>query len=132
MAAPDPEPPWWTPRKAPTPRRALSREAIVATALDVLRAEGMDAVSMRRVAAELGTGPASLYAHVTGKDELLDLLYDQVVGAIPLPEPDPARWQEQAPSCGATPATRSPARATSPATASVGCRWARTRCALPS
>ena len=96
MAAPDPEPPWWTPRKAPTPRRALSREAIVATALDVLRAEGMDAVSMRRVAADLGTGPASLYAHVTGKDELLDLLYDEVVGTIPLPVPDPARWQEQA------------------------------------
>src|SRR3954449_4820739 len=93
---PDPEPPWWTPRKAATPRRALSREAIVATALDVLRAEGMDAVSMRRVAADLGTGPASLYGHVTGKDELLDLLYDEVVGTIPLPVPDPARWREQA------------------------------------
>ena len=88
------EPPWWTPRKAAA-RRALSREAIVATALDVLRAEGMDAVSMRRVASELGTGPASLYAHVSGKDELLDLLYDQVISAIPLPQPDPARWREQ-------------------------------------
>ena len=95
MAAPDLEPPWWTPRKAATPRRALSRELIVATALEVLRAEGMDAVSMRRVASELGTGPASLYAHVTGRDELLDLLYDQVVGTIPLFEPDPARWREQ-------------------------------------
>jgi AcrR family transcriptional regulator len=95
MTAADVEPPWWTPRKTATPRRALSREAIVATALDVLRAEGMDAVSMRRVAADLGTGPASLYAHVAGKDELLDLLYDEVVGAVPLFEPDPARWKEQ-------------------------------------
>lgn len=95
MSALDPEPPWWTPRKAATPRRALSRELIVATALDVLRAEGMDAVSMRRVASELGTGPASLYAHVAGKDELLDLLYDEVVGTIPLFEPDPTRWREQ-------------------------------------
>jgi AcrR family transcriptional regulator len=95
MAAPDLEPPWWTPRKAAAPRRALSREVIVATALDVLRAEGVDAVSMRRVASELGTGPASLYAHVAGKDELLDLLYDEVVGTIPLFEPDPARWREQ-------------------------------------
>jgi AcrR family transcriptional regulator len=94
MAAPDLEPPWWTPRKA-APRRALSREAIVATALDVLRAEGMDAVSMRRVAFELGTGPASLYSHVGGKDELLDLLYEEVIGTIPLFEPDPARWREQ-------------------------------------
>jgi AcrR family transcriptional regulator len=96
MTAADVEPPWWTPRKTATPRRALSREAIVTTALDVLRAEGMDAVSMRRVAADLGTGPASLYAHVAGKDELLDLLYDEVVGAVPLFEPDPARWKEQA------------------------------------
>ena len=95
MAAPDLEPPWWTPRKAAASRRALSRELIVATALDVLRAEGMDAVSMRRVASELGTGPASLYAHVAGKDELLDLLYDEVVGTIPLFEPDPDRWREQ-------------------------------------
>jgi AcrR family transcriptional regulator len=95
MAAPDLEPPWWTPRKAVSSRRALSRELIVATALDVLRAEGMDAVSMRRVASELGTGPASLYAHVAGKDELLDLLYDEVVGTIPLFEPDPDRWREQ-------------------------------------
>jgi AcrR family transcriptional regulator len=95
MVAPDLEPPWWTPRKAVSSRRALSRELIVTTALDVLRAEGMDAVSMRRVASELGTGPASLYAHVAGKDELLDLLYDEVVGTIPLFEPDPDRWREQ-------------------------------------
>ncbi len=95
MAAPDVEPPGWTLRKAAVRKRALSREAIVATALDVLRAEGMDAVSMRRVAFELGTGPASLYAHVANKDELLDLLYEEVVGTIPLFEPDPARWQQQ-------------------------------------
>lgn len=97
MPDPDalPEPPWWTPRKTGTPRRSLSREAIVAAALVVLRAEGIDAVSMRRVAAELGTGAASLYAHVAHKVELLDLLFDEVVAEIPLPEPDPAHWREQ-------------------------------------
>lgn len=89
-----PEPPWWTPRKA-TARRSLSRGAIVAAALKVLRADGIDAMSMRRVAAELGTGAASLYAHVAHKDELLELLFDEVVAEIPLPVPDPARWQEQ-------------------------------------
>ena len=105
----------------------------MATALDVLRAEGMDAVSMRRVAADLGTGPASLYAHVAGKDELLDLLYDEVIGTIPLPGAGPGPLAGAGrPSCGATAATRSPARATSPATASAGCRWARTRCGCPS
>jgi AcrR family transcriptional regulator len=89
------EPPWWTPRKAPTARRSLSREVIVAAALRILRAEGIDALSMRRVAAELDTGAASLYAHVAHKDELLELLLDEVAGEIPLPEPDPERWQDQ-------------------------------------
>jgi AcrR family transcriptional regulator len=90
-----PEPPWWTPRKTPAPRRSLSREGIVAAALGVLRAEGIDALSMRRVAAELGTGAASLYAHVAHKEELLDLVLDEVLGEIQLPEPDGARWREQ-------------------------------------
>ncbi len=90
-----PEPPWWTPPKPAGPRRSLSRELIVGAARKILRAEGIDAVSMRRVAAELGTGPASLYAHVAHKEELLDLVFDQVAGEIPLPEPDPARWREQ-------------------------------------
>jgi AcrR family transcriptional regulator len=97
MPAPDalPEPPWWTPRKAGGARRSLDRELIVETALRVLRAEGIDAVSMRRVATELGTGAASLYAHVAHKEELLDLVFDVVAGEIPLPEPDPARWRAQ-------------------------------------
>ncbi|MFC5997072.1 TetR/AcrR family transcriptional regulator [Pseudonocardia hispaniensis] len=90
-----PEPPWRTPRKVAPARRQLSREVIVEAALQVLRAEGIDAVSMRRVAAELGTGAASLYAHVANKDELLDLVFDEVVGEVPIPEPDPRRWREQ-------------------------------------
>jgi AcrR family transcriptional regulator len=90
-----PEPPWWTPRKTTAPRRSLSRESIVVAALKILRAEGIDAVSMRRVATELGTGAASLYAHVAHKEELLELVFDEVVGEIPLPDPDPSRWQEQ-------------------------------------
>ncbi|MFB9740641.1 TetR/AcrR family transcriptional regulator [Pseudonocardia sulfidoxydans] len=90
-----PEPPWRTPRKDPANRRTLSREAIVAAALRVLKAEGIDAVSMRRVATELGTGAASLYAHVANKDELLALVFDEVAGEITLPEPDGARWREQ-------------------------------------
>lgn len=90
-----PEPPWWTPRKPVAARRSLSREVIVAAAAKVLRAEGIDAVSMRRVATELGTGAASLYAHVANKDELLDLLFDEALAEVALPVPDPGRWQEQ-------------------------------------
>jgi AcrR family transcriptional regulator len=95
VSAAPPEPPWWTPRKTAAPRRSLTRATIVSAALKILRVEGIDGVSMRRVAAELGTGPASLYAHVAHKEELLELVFDEVVGDIPLPEPDPARWQEQ-------------------------------------
>jgi AcrR family transcriptional regulator len=50
---------------------------------------------MRRVAQELGTGPASLYAHVSGKEELRELMLDRVAAEIRLPVPDPERWQEQ-------------------------------------
>ncbi|MDF5752348.1 TetR/AcrR family transcriptional regulator C-terminal domain-containing protein [Spongiactinospora sp. TRM90649] len=90
-----PVPPWRTPRKTPAARRPLSQDAIVDAGLRVLDAEGLDALSMRRVAQELGTGPASLYAHVANKDELLDLLYDRVLGEVETPEADPERWLEQ-------------------------------------
>ena len=55
----------------------------------------MDGLSMRRVAQELGTGAASLYWHVRNKDELFQLVFDRVTREIVLPEPDPARWQDQ-------------------------------------
>ncbi|WP_037604523.1 TetR/AcrR family transcriptional regulator [Streptacidiphilus rugosus] len=76
-------------------RRTLSRELIVETALKVIDAEGMDALNMRRVAQELGTGAASLYAHVANKDELVTLVLDRVYADMRHPEPDPARWREQ-------------------------------------
>ena len=53
-----------------------SRAGITAAAIGVADREGLDAVSMRRVAAELGTGAASLYRYVETRDELLDLMCD--------------------------------------------------------
>jgi AcrR family transcriptional regulator len=90
-----PVPPWRKSRKPAQIRRQLSQDLIVETGLRVLDAEGLDALSMRRVAQELDTGPASLYAHVANKEELLELVYDRVLGEIELPERDPARWKEQ-------------------------------------
>ncbi len=90
-----PAPPWRAQRRSTPARKPLSRDAIVDAALALLDREGLDAVSMRRVAEELNTGAASLYAHVANKDELLELAYDRVLGEIELPEPDPARWREQ-------------------------------------
>jgi AcrR family transcriptional regulator len=76
-------------------RPALSRGAIVDAALAIVDAEGVDAVSMRRVATALGTGPASLYAHVENKDELLELVLDKVIGEMPVYDPaSPLPWTE--------------------------------------
>ncbi|MEW2503624.1 TetR/AcrR family transcriptional regulator [Amycolatopsis sp. NPDC047767] len=92
-----PPPPW---RRGPSPRRRaekplLSRELVVKTALGLLAAEGFEAVSMRRIAQQLETGPASLYAHVANKEELDELMLDAVLGDVPVPEPDPGNWAEQ-------------------------------------
>jgi len=76
-------------------RRPLSLDLIVDTALELLGRGNLASVSMRRVAQELGTGAASLYAHVGNKDELHELMLDRLLGTIPLPAPDPARWREQ-------------------------------------
>lgn len=51
---------------------------------------------MRSVAEVLGTGPASLYAHVADKDEMVSLVLDRVASEVEIPDPiDPARWEEQ-------------------------------------
>lgn len=76
-------------------RRPLTVERIVDVALDIVAAEGFEALTMRRVAAVLETGPASLYAHVDNKADLDDLLIGRVVSRIVLPEPEPDTWREQ-------------------------------------
>jgi AcrR family transcriptional regulator len=90
-----PTPPWRKKRSSGPAKQPLSQDLIVDTAIRILDAEGLDAVSMRRVAQELKTGPASLYAHVSNKEELLELVHDRIVGEIPQVDADPERWQEQ-------------------------------------
>ena len=92
-----PPPPWQRAPDRPSRRRRdpISRDAIVAAAIGLLDREGLAALSMRRLAEELGTGAASLYWHVGSKDGLLDLVLDEVIGEGRVPDPDPPRWQEQ-------------------------------------
>ncbi|GAA0316641.1 TetR/AcrR family transcriptional regulator C-terminal domain-containing protein [Streptomyces polychromogenes] len=71
---------------------ALGR--IVATAVAVADAEGLAAVSMRRVAADLGVAPMSLYRHVADKDDLLTRMMDGVMARHPLPAEPPPGWRE--------------------------------------
>lgn len=82
-----PEPPG---RPAPSP---LSRDRIVRAATRLADAGGLDAVSLRKVAAALDAGPMRLYGYVSNKDELLDLMVDAVYGEITSPEPARGNWR---------------------------------------
>lgn len=90
-----PPPPWSSKKGKPRAKPALTREAIADAALKIVDAEGLAELSMRRLADELGTVASALYAHVSGKDELLQMLIDRVAGEMTAPTPDPARWIEQ-------------------------------------
>ncbi|WP_328327351.1 TetR/AcrR family transcriptional regulator [Kribbella sp. NBC_00382] len=82
----------WT-RQRPEPRRrAPGVDQYVAAALAVADTEGLEAVSMRRVAGDLGSGTATLYRYITNRDELIDLMIDAVQGEDPLPE-DSRDWR---------------------------------------
>ncbi|GGP97197.1 TetR/AcrR family transcriptional regulator C-terminal domain-containing protein [Streptomyces roseolilacinus] len=80
----DPEQLWL---RATGPRRgrrpSFSREAITAAAVALADAEGLDAVTMRRVAAEVGAGVMSLYSYAPDKETLLELMVDHVGGELP-------------------------------------------------
>ncbi|WP_416974799.1 TetR/AcrR family transcriptional regulator [Streptomyces sp. 4F14] len=78
-----------------TGKAPITVARIVDTAFRLVETDGFEALTMRRVAADLKTGPASLYAHVRNKAELDELLISEVCARIPVPEPDPARWAEQ-------------------------------------
>jgi TetR/AcrR family tetracycline transcriptional repressor len=74
--------PWAPPERGQASREALTRDQIVDTAIRVIDAEGLGALSMRRLGQELEAGATSLYWHIRNKDELLDLVLDRVVGEI--------------------------------------------------
>src|SRR6201996_1590791 len=83
--------------RPPAPRPGADRgpgdaERIVAAAIRVADAEGLAALSMRRVATELGTAPMSLYRHVTDKDGLVLQMMNTVFARGRLPDP-PAGWR---------------------------------------
>jgi AcrR family transcriptional regulator len=83
-------------RPEPGSRRPRhTREQIAATALAIADSEGFDAVSMRRVARELGAGTMTLYHYVRTKDELMDLMDDAIMGEVLVPEGElPGTWRE--------------------------------------
>ena len=86
----DPDAP---PRRGPKPKHSV--DAVVAAAIALADAEGLEALSMRRVAEMLRLSPMSLYTYVPSKGELLDLMLDHVVGEIEEPKSDAGDWRAQ-------------------------------------
>ncbi|MBT2447853.1 TetR/AcrR family transcriptional regulator C-terminal domain-containing protein [Streptomyces sp. ISL-43] len=87
----NPIPSVWTRRQREAQQPALSRTAIVREAVLMLDAEGIEALSMRKLGARLNAGATSLYRHVATKEELMELAVDEVCAEITVPSPELAR-----------------------------------------
>jgi AcrR family transcriptional regulator len=86
----------------PTARTPMAPDRIVAAAIEVADAEGLAALSMRRVAAEIGAAPMSLYRHVADKDDLVVQMMNTVFARTRLPDPPPDGWRARLELAGRT------------------------------
>ncbi|QLH25635.1 TetR/AcrR family transcriptional regulator C-terminal domain-containing protein [Streptomyces sp. Rer75] len=85
---------WFRAEKASRARPHLSHERIIATAVELLDRDGVQKLSMRRLAERLGAHATSLYWHVATKDDVLDLALDAVFAELDLPDEHSASWQD--------------------------------------
>ncbi|MDE3724162.1 TetR/AcrR family transcriptional regulator C-terminal domain-containing protein [Nocardiopsis sp. N85] len=77
------------------PRHRLTVDAVVEAATGIAEEEGLAALSMRRVAAALGVGAATLYTYIPDKSALLALMVDTMIAEVPLPHTRPGTWREK-------------------------------------
>lgn len=82
----------WSGRKSKS-RADLSIEKIVSSAVETADNDGIEALSMRRVAERLGVGTMTLYTYIPGKEELIDLMLDSVYGEMSRPATMPEGWR---------------------------------------
>jgi AcrR family transcriptional regulator len=80
--------------KSRGPKQGLTVERIVQAGIDIADAEGLAALSMRRVADRLGVGTMSLYTYVPSKAELVDVMFDRAIGSAARPEVE-GGWREK-------------------------------------
>jgi TetR/AcrR family transcriptional regulator, tetracycline repressor protein len=88
---------WFSPPDSEESRRrqTLTRERVVAEALTVIATDGADALSMRALAARLGVVPGALYRHVRSKEQLRDLVVDEVLAEVDTRAGHALSWTEQ-------------------------------------
>ena len=77
--------------RGPGQRAGLDTVQVLAAARAVLREDGVQALSLRAVARRLGVAPNTLYSHVAGKEDLLDLVLDDVLGGVAVPAEEEVR-----------------------------------------
>jgi AcrR family transcriptional regulator len=87
---------WRGPKRPAQLRPVLGRSEIVGAAMAIADAEGLEAVSMRRIAASLGFGTTSLYWYVKSKEELFQLMFDAYMGEDEVPPHTSGGWREYA------------------------------------
>jgi AcrR family transcriptional regulator len=95
-ATAEPSPVIWArlDQSAQRPKPLLTHHQIVAAAIEIADSEGLQALSMRKVAARLGAGTMSLYRYVANKDDLLDLMVDAILGEE-LPDKPSGDWRSE-------------------------------------
>lgn len=79
-------------RRGPKPRYSVDQ--VVEAAVAVADAEGLQAISVRRIAQELGVSPMSVYTYVPSKAELVGLMFDRILGEVDGPPPEGQGWRE--------------------------------------
>jgi TetR/AcrR family tetracycline transcriptional repressor len=80
--------------RGPGVRAGLTRDAVVAAARRIVDEDGLQALTLRRLAAAMGVTPNTLYSHVASKAALLDLLMDDLAGEVQSPDPDAVEWRD--------------------------------------
>jgi AcrR family transcriptional regulator len=89
----EPTPLVWLRLAYASPRTRREMDRIVAAAVDLADQDGFEALTMRGLAARLGTGTTTLYRYVTGKEELLELMVDAVNGELAIPASPSDDWR---------------------------------------
>src|SRR4051812_49283757 len=87
---------WTRPPRAKREQPTLDRDQIVDAAMELLDAEGLDGLSMRRLGTKLNSGATTVYWHVANKDELLELALDRAMAEVTVPGPDEDGWRAAA------------------------------------
>ncbi|ONI80331.1 TetR family transcriptional regulator [Saccharothrix sp. ALI-22-I] len=89
----------WARQRRAREQPALSQDRIVSEAVRLLDEEGLEALSMRALGTRLGAGATSLYRHVANKDELIELVVDEVYGEMRVGDADPVGWRAVVAEC---------------------------------